>query len=451
MTNREEKVAAAPAKGSLPSGAKLLSDRLMAFSVAGFITIAVVFGGLGGWAATSNIAGAVIGNGTVVVDSNVKKVQHPTGGVVGQILVRDGARVAAGDLLVRLDDNVIRATLETVRGQLDEAAVRKARIVAERDQTPTMVLSPALLARANEPAVKTIISAESALFESRRKARQGQKAQLGKRISQLREEIAGLVAQADAKATEIKLISRELKGLYELRKKQLVPSIRLMSLERDSARLRGEQAQLVAASARARGRIAEIELQIIQLDVDLRTEVTKEYRDVQARENELRERLVAAEDQLRRVEIRSPQAGTVHELAVHTVGGVVGRGDTLMLIVPRQDALVVEAMISPNDIDSIRQGQAAFVRFPAFNQRTTPEIQGRVLRVAADLSKDARTGASYFMTRIALPAAELAKLGGLALKPGMPAEVQIKTTDRTPISYLMKPLMDQIRRAFREK
>lgn len=427
------------------------SDGLMAFSIAGLIAIAAVFGGLGGWAATSLIAGAVLGQGTVVVDSNVKKVQHPSGGVVGEIRVRDGSRVAAGDLLVRLDDTVIRATLDTVRGQLDEMAVRKSRVIAERDKSATLELPEALRARLSEPNVKSLVAGERALFESRRKAREGQKAQLRERIAQLHQEIGGLVAQAGAKATEIKLIKNELKGLYQLRNKQLVPSIRLMSLERDSARLTGEQAQLVAASARAKGRIAEIELQIIQLDVDLRSEVTKEFRDIQARENELREKLVAAQDQLKRVEIRSPQAGTVHELSVHTVGGVVGRGETLMLIVPREDALVVEAKVSPNDIDSIRQGQSAFIRFTAFNQRTTPEIEGKVLRVAADLSKDAQTGAQYFLTRIALPAPELAKLGGQTLKPGMPAEVQIRTDDRTAMSYLMKPLMDQIEKAFREK
>jgi HlyD family secretion protein len=407
--------------------------------------------GVGGWATTTELSGAVIAPGSVVVDSNVKKVQHLTGGIVGELLVRDGQRVRAGEVVLRLDETITRVNLAIVAKGLDEMTARQARLAAERDQAEQVAFPAPLLARANEPDVAAAIQSERKLFELRRSARAGQRSQLRERIAQLDEEVRGFTALQEAKAEEIELIQRELEGVRELWRKNLVQITRLMSLERDAARLKGERAQSIAATAQSRGKIGEIELQIIQIDQDLSSEVARELRDVDAKIGEFTERKVAAEDQLKRVEVRAPQDGVVHQLAVHTVGGVVGASDPIMLIVPEADALSVEAKVSPHDIDQLRLGQSAGLRFSAFNQRTTPEISGTISRVSADVSTDQRSGQSFYTVRIALPAEETARLGNVKLVPGMPVEAFVKTYDRTVLSYFIKPLEDQVMRAFRER
>jgi len=429
----------------------MVRDDIRTQLIIGFGVVFLLVFGLGGWAATANLAGAVLAAGTVVVDSNVKKVQHPTGGVVGEIWVRDGDKVEAGDLVMRLDETVTRANLGVFVSQLNELAVRQARLKAERDGATSVEVPRALADRAGEHEISEIIAGERTLFESRRNARNGQKAQLKERIAQLREEINGLEAQGKAKAKEFDLIGRELHEVEKLWAKNLMPLSKLIALQRDAARIEGERAQLVAATAQAKGKITETELQIIQIDQEMRTEVMKDLREIQGKEAELIERRVAAEDQLKRTDIRAPQSGVVHQLAVHTVGGVINQSEPIMLIVPVGDALVIEAKISPQDIDHVRVGQQAFVRFTAFSQRTTPEFKGEVTRVAADLTKEAQTNQAYFVARITLPDAELKRLGQLKLIPGMPADAYIKTTDRTAISYLMKPLTDQIAKAFIER
>ena len=432
-------------------GSKRVSDSVRTHMALGVAALLLLGGGLGGWAATSELAGAVIAQGTVVVDSNVKKVQHPSGGIVGEILVRDGDKVAAGELLLRLDDTITRANLQIITGQLDELEIRKARLVAERDGKPAPEIPAAIVERMAEPEVRENVLGEQGLFESRHIARAGQKAQLGERIVQLQKEMEGLDAQQQAKVQEIDLLHKELVGLFELEKKSLVPSIKMTNMQRESARLKGAWAQLIASVAQARGKIAEIELQVIQLDQDLTTEVMKELREIRVKRAELNERRVMAEDQLRRIHVRSPQTGIVHQLSVHTVGGIITQGEQVMLIVPEDDALVIEAKLAPQDIDQVRLGQTAFVRFPAFNQRTTPEFLGAVERIAADLTKEPQLNQAYFVMRITLPAAELKRMGSLKLVPGMPAEVHIRTAERTALSYLMKPLTDQIARAFTEQ
>ena len=287
----------------------------------GLIVLLLAFG-VGGWAATTQIAGALIAQGSIVVDSNVKKVQHPTGGVVGKLNVQDGDRVKAGDILVQLDDTVTRANLAIVTKGLDELAARKARLEAERDGADSITFPRLLLAHATEPSVGTALANESKLFELRRSARLGQKAQLKQRITQLRDEIQGLTAQQDAKAREIALIGKELEGVRELWKNNLVQITRLTALERDGARLEGERGQLVASVAQAKGKITETELQVIQIDQDLSSEVAKDMREVDAKFGEFVERKVAAEDQLKRIDIRAPQDGIVLESKIHTVGGV---------------------------------------------------------------------------------------------------------------------------------
>ena len=285
----------------------------------------------------------------------------------------------------------------------------------------------------------------------RRNARIGQKEQLRQRVEQLNEEVRGLKAQKDSKEKEIKLVLREKDGVYDLWKQKLVPLTKLTELERTEARLEGESGQLTAQTAQAAGKISETELQILQIDRDLSSEVAKETREIDGKIGEFIERKVTAEDQLKRVDIRAPQDGTVFQSNVHTIGGVITAGDTIMLIVPDADSLTVEAKVNPQDIDQVQIGQSALLRLSAFNQRTTPEILGKVTRVSADTTTDQRTGQSYYTIRISMPADEVAKLGDVKIVPGMPVEAFVQTGERTMISYLVKPLKDQLMRMFREK
>lgn len=422
----------------------------------GVTIIVLLVGGIGGWAATAQLAGAVIAPGVIVVESNVKNVQHPTGGVVGEILVKEGDSVEEGQVVMRLDDTVARATFGVVYSQLNENMAREARLLAERDGVEEIDFPAALKSRMTEKSVISAITGEQKLFEARRLARAGQKSQLRERVAQSKEEIRGLSAQQDAKEREIGFIGEELKGVTDLYGKNLVSISRLMSLQRDKSRLEGERGQYIAEIARARGKISETELQILQLDQDFRSEVLKDLRETQGRIAELKERVTAAEDQFKRADIRAPQSGIVLQLTAHTVGGVVGNGETVMRIVPRGDSLVVEAKVSPPDIDQVRVGAHATVRIVAGDQRTTPEINGVLTRVSADLTRDQtsagqQSGQPYYLVRVSLPDDMLHRPGDLRLMPGMPAEAFIQTSARTPLEYLLKPLNDQIARTFRER
>jgi HlyD family secretion protein len=418
---------------------------------AGLIVLVLTLG-VGGWAATTNLAGALIAEGSIVVDSNVKKVQHPTGGIVGKLFVRDGDHVNANDILVQLDETVMRANLSIVTKSLDELTARKARLEGERDGADDVSFPPELLAHAAANVdAREAIASERKLFALRRTARLGKKAQLQQRIEQLQQEITGIAAQESAKSQEVELINRELAGVRDLYAKTLVPLARLTQLEREAAKITGERGQLTAAAAQAKGKISETQLQIIQIDQDLSSEVAKELRDIDGKIGEAVERKVTAEDQLRRTDIRAPQAGTVFQSTVHTVGGVITAGEPIMLIVPDADKLQVEAKVRPQDIDQVQIGQSAFLRFSAFNSRTTPEIKGDVTRVSADTTTDQRTGQSYYTIRVSLPPDAAKQLGDVKLLPGMPVETFVQTGERTVISYLMKPLSDQVARAFREK
>jgi HlyD family secretion protein len=419
--------------------------------VVGSVVVAILAVGLGGWASTAEIAGALIAPGFVVVDSNVKKVQHPTGGVVGEVRVRDGDRVKAGDTLVRLDETVTRANLAIVQKGLIELYARKARLAAERDGADTVGTPKELADKTADADVQEALASERKLFELRRTARLGQKQQLRQRIAQLQEEIRGLEAQQAAKTKETELIEQELGGMRELWKKNLIPIDKLTALERETARLQGERGQLIASAAQAKGKIAETELQVLQVDQDLSSDVAKELRETDGKIGEYVERKVAAEDQLKRTDIRAPQDGVVFQSTANTVGGVVAAGDPIMLIVPETDTLLVEAKVDPKDIDKVQFGQPVLLRFSAFDIRTTPEINGTVARVAADTSADQRTGQTYYVVRIAMTPEEIAQLGNVRLTPGMPVEAFIQTGQRTMLSYLIKPLHDQLMRAFRER
>ncbi|GJD29628.1 Type I secretion system membrane fusion protein PrsE [Methylobacterium adhaesivum] len=442
---------------SLPAAAGAFGRSTAHRSIHGHLALglglaAALVVGVGGWATVTQISGAVIAPGQLVVESDVKKVQHPTGGVVGELRVREGARVKAGDVLIRLDATQTKANLDIVLKALDELSARRARDEAERDGLSEIRFPAELLARrATDPAVAHLVEGETRLFAARVAGRAGQKAQLRERILQLREEIKGLTEQAGAKRHEISLITDELKGVRELYGKNLVSLARVNALERDAARLDGERGQLVASTAAARGKITETELQILQIDGDMRSEVGKELADIRGRWSEAVEKRVAAEDQLKRVDMRSPQDGIVHQMSVHTIGGLVTPAEPAMLIVPEADQLAVEVKIQPQDIDNVRLDQSANLRFAAFNQRTTPEIDGVVARVSADVTLDAKTGGSYYTARIHLPPDQLARLGSLRLVPGMPVEAYLQLGDRSVLSYLTKPLTDQVAKAWRER
>ncbi|MCC6778662.1 MAG: HlyD family type I secretion periplasmic adaptor subunit [Hyphomicrobiales bacterium] len=419
--------------------------------LAGVALVTVLAGAVGGWAATTELSGALIASGSVVVDTNVKKVQHPSGGVIGELRVREGDLVRAGDVVARIDQTVTRANLAIVSKGLDELSARKARLASERDGAESVLFPGSLEARTNDPDVTQIMAGEQKLFDLRRTARAGVKAQLRQQSAQLVEEASGLSAQQKAKVREIALINNELEGVRELFKKNLVQINRLTQLEREATRLDGEQAQLLASIAQVRGKMAEIELKIVQIDQDLSSEVSKEMREIDGKIGEFIERKIAADDQLQRVDIRSPQDGTVFQLAVHTVGGVIAPGEAIMLIVPNADNLAVEAKVNPQDIEQVRLGQKSRLRFPAFNTATTPEIDSEVTRISADTSVDQRSGLSYYLIRVSVPAHQLARLGQSRLVPGMPVECFIQTGERTVMSYLLKPLRDQLARTFRER
>ena len=412
--------------------------------------IVFLLGGIAVWAATTQISGAVIASGSVVVDSSAKKVQHPTGGIVTELHAHDGDRVKAGDLLVRLDQTMTRANLSIVTKDLDQLVAQKARLQAEREGLDSVEVPPELASRMNDPQVASIMEGERKLFSLRRAARVGQKDQLSKRVDQLKEELAGYESQVKAKGLEMDLIEKQLVGARELYAKQLMPITRFTELQRDAARLEGEHGVLIATMAQIKGKISETELQIMQVDRDLNSDIGKEMREADTKIGELIERKVAAEDQLKRIEVRAPGSGIVDQSTVHTVGGVIAPGETIMLIVPDQDKLKVEAKVAPQDIDQMQIGQAVTMRFSGLDQRTTPVIDGALTQISPDITIDPKTEQRYYTVRVSLDPKEIARLGSVKIVPGMPVEVFMQTGNRSALSYLLKPLDDQLNRAFKE-
>lgn len=416
----------------------------------GFAASVLLFGVVGTWAALTNIAGAIVGSGHFVVNTYVKKIQHPKGGIVDEILVSEGQVVSAGETLMRLDPTQVQASLAIVSKRLDELNARRLRLEAERDDrdgfAPEEATAPFALTNDVDE-----VNAEKRIFTFRKESRESKKARLRERIIQFNHEIDGLKAQEVAYSDGLSVLHSEITSLEGLRNKGAVSVQRLNSLKTQAATYGGERGEKVAFQAQVAGKITEAELEILAIDQDFRTEVGTELREVQAQIGEYVERKIAAEDDLKRINIISPLSGTVHELTAHTVGGVITPAETIMQIVPVGDELAIDVRIQPKDIDQVRIGQLAFLRLTAFNQRTTPQMEGEVSRVAADLTLDERTGMSYYAVRIFLRRDETEKLGSLVLVPGMPAEVLIQTGDRTVLSYLMKPLRDQLERAFREE
>ena len=416
----------------------------------GLVVLAFLVLGVGGLSATVTMAGAVVASGSIVVSSNVKKIQHPTGGVVAEIRVKDGSHVKAGDVLVSLDPTVTGANVNIVSDAVDQLTAKQTRLEAERDSRDSVHFPAELLAHRNRPVAADAMRDELRLFQLHLTERTGQKSQLAQRKVQLEQQIQGFDQEAAAKKSQMQLIEQELVGVRELYKQNLVPLSRLNALERDAVQLKGDVAQLRAAAAEARGKIAEVQLQAIQVDESARSEAGNQLGQVESQLSELLQKRVTAQQEFSRVQIRAPQSGYVDRLAAHTIGGVIGPGEAIMYIVPDKDPLRVEVKIRPSDVDHVRVGEKANLRMSAFNVRTTPELNGTVSRVSAEAETDEKTGASFYIAAIEIPPAEIAKLKRLKLIPGMPVEAFIQTEQRTLLSYVTKPLTDQLRRAFRD-
>ncbi|WP_306223459.1 HlyD family type I secretion periplasmic adaptor subunit [Bosea beijingensis] len=417
----------------------------------GATSVLAFFGIVGTWACTTGISGAVIASGQFVVEGNTKKIQHPTGGVVAALLVKEGDHVQENQIVIRLDGTLARVGLHVVTRQLDELFARRQRLIAEADEQSTVSHAPEFADRTKEAGIASLFTAEQKLFTARRTARDGQRAQLEQRIIQFENEIEGLQAQLTSRDEQIVLVAQELVAARELYTKNLVSLARKIALEREAVNIAGQKGQIIAALAQSRGKIAEIRLQIFQIEDSFREEVLKDLRETQAKIAELTERRIAAEDQLKRVDIRASTAGVVHQLAVHTVGGVISPAEPAMLIVPDNEPLQIEARVTPADIDQVRPGGAAQIKLHAFNQRITPELTGTVSHVSADTSRDQINGPSFYIVRIVVPPSQLDKFGGQRLSPGMTADVFITTENRTPLEFIAKPLKEQFNKAFRER
>ncbi len=421
--------------------------RHMVFAL---VAIAVVAGGLTGAASLVEISGAVIAPGSIVVETSTKRVQHRDGGIVKDIFVREGDTVEAGELLVRLDDTIARANLTIVTTRLQELLAQEARLVAERDGQSEFTKPSLLKDELAGPKAEAVLDGQKSLMEARRQSRQGREAQLTEQIKQFEQQIDGLSAQRSAKGEEIRLVGEELEDLSTLIEKGLIQQSRITALKRDKARLQGEYGGLASQIAQASQSIAERKIQILQIAEEMRAEVVEQLPVVRGEIAQMLEQRVTTLEQLRRLEIRAPRAGFVHQLSVHTVGGVVAPGEDLMLIVPQEDLLIVEAQVAPTDIDQLAPDQVAVVRFPGLDQRSTPELHATVLTVSADLMQDPNNGVTYYRARLTLPDSEIARLGDKRLVPGMPVEAFVQTGSRTILSYLLKPLADNIAHVFRE-
>lgn len=422
-----------------------IGPRVLAGATLAFLLVA----GAGGWAATAQLAGAVIAEGQVAVDQRLKAIQHRDGGIVSEINVREGDFVREGQVLLRLDDAQTRAELSIVEAQLLELAARKARLLAERDGLPQIGFPEAL--DASRPEVQALLDGETRLFAGNRLNRESQKEQLRLGIDQLGEETRGLEAQRASKSSEIALIEEQHARLELLARQQLVERTPVYALERDMARLKGERGEVDAAMARARARMSEIRLQILAIDENARTEAQRELTAAGTRISELEDRRMAISDRLARTGIRAPISGFVNELNVHTVGGVITPAEVLVTIVPEDAKLKVEIRIDPASIDQVAVDRPARLRLTALNQRTTPELAGVVSHVSPATTRDPATGRFYYRGDVEVPPAELSRMGGSRLIPGMPVEVYVTTAERTALSYLLKPVTDQFSKAFRER
>jgi len=414
------------------------------------VTLGGLVVGAGGWAATMNISAAVIGSGVIGVEGNTKKIQHGQGGVVREIRVSNGTLVRAGDVLLRLDGVEASTTLAATIKEIDQLDARRLRLIAERDGVEELIDPIQQIARLEDRQFIEGLKSETSLFKARREQIDSKTAQLKEQIAQIEQQRDGTRQRLISNAEEASWSEQQAQKIENLAKEGLVQFSRLADSKRMVAQLSGERSQLLSDEATAGKRITEIELQIAQLDKDRRAEVLTDLLDTNGKLAKLAEQRLALEDQIEHLDIRAPVDGIVHQLATHTIGGLLSPGETAMNIVPTRDMLTVDMRIKPNDVDQVSIGQAARLRFSAFNQRTTSEIEGQVESLSPDVSVNEQTGETWYSARIAISPQERAKLGELALIPGMPVEAYIKAEPRTALAYLIKPISDQMERAMRE-
>lgn len=416
----------------------------------GFAALIMLVGVIGVWSVKARIAGAVIASGMIQVENNRQVVQHPQGGVVGEILAKDGDTVAAGAVVLRLDDALLQSELSIIEGQLAEIGARKARLEAERDGLDAMVVPEALSVLAQAmPEVHNMIDGQRRLFEARNESLRREADQISEQIAQAHNQIDGTNAQLSALQTQETLILQELTDARSLLEKGLAQASRVSSLQREEARLSGEIGSLTATIAQLRGQIAAFDIQRLKLDTVRREEANTTLSDLQYSEIELVERRLSAVETLSRMEIRSPVSGVIYGSQVFALQAVISPAAPIMYVIPQDQPLVVSARVESINIDQIYVGQEASLRFVAFEQRTTPEVFGQVSQISADVFTDEATGQSYYQVELLPNEEEILKLGGQKLLPGMPVEAFIRTAERSPLSYLVKPLTDYFNRAFR--
>ncbi|MCP1169121.1 HlyD family type I secretion periplasmic adaptor subunit [Limimaricola litoreus] len=418
--------------------------------IAGFLGLAVLLGGFGTWAAVSQISGAVVASGRIEVDRNRQVVQHPDGGVVSEILVDEGDTVEADQLLIRLDPEQLRSELAVVEGQLLEVLSRRARLEAERDDSDSLTFD-ALLLETENPIASELMEGQRRLQAARLESEDRQREQLTRQREQISDQILGIESQEEAIANQLQLIEGELANQQSLLDRGLAQATRVLTLQREQANLLGRQGELKASKAQAGGRIAEIEIEILKLASTRRQEAITQLRDLQFNEIELSNRRRALLTQLDRLDIRAPVGGIVYGLTVFTPRSVIRSAEPVLYIVPQDRPLVIATQVQPTDIDQLHLGQEVVLRLPAFDQRRTPELTGEVVQISADAFQDEQQPISYYRTEIRLSEGEIDKLPeDMTLIPGMPVEAYIRTSDRTPLAYLVKPLADYFARAFRE-
>jgi len=417
----------------------------------GFLALFLLVGGVGYWSVRVEIAGAVISSGMIRVESNRQVVQHPTGGVVGKINVKEGDVIEAGDVLVRLDDVNLRSELSILESQLFEIMARKGRLVAERDGADRPVFEPAFEPLdLPESEQKKLIDGQLRLFQARRDSLEKEAEQLAERTVQIGSQVSGTEAQLEAYKIQVGLVRQELKDQQALLEKGLTRAAQITTLQRKEASLLGDIGNLQASIAQFAGMITEIEVQILKLQVTRREEAITTLRDLQFREIELVERRLSTLATMSRLDIKAPVSGVVYGNQVFALQSVIQPADPIMYIIPQNSSLVINARIEAIHIDQISVGQEAALRFSAFDQRTTPEVIGHVTKVSPDVFQDENTGVGYYQVELLPDDGEIAKLGDIRLLPGMPVEAYIRTEPRTPLQYLVKPLTDYFNKAFRE-
>ncbi|CUH78416.1 HlyD family type I secretion periplasmic adaptor subunit [Tropicibacter naphthalenivorans] len=419
---------------------------------AGIVALGLLVGGFGTWAVTTNISGAIVAGGQIEVDQNRQIVQHPDGGVVAEILIDENDTVEAGDVLIRLDPTMLLSELAIVEGQYFEMLARRARLSAERDEAETMEFSPILLERAETDAeVAELVSGQRNLFLARSESVTREIEQLDKRREQIADQVTGIEAQQAALNRQLELIRQELTAKEGLLGQGLVRVAEVLALQREEARLSGQVGELTAGKAQAEGRITEIDIQILSLRTRRREEAITTLRDLQYRERELAERRRALQEQLTRMEIKAPVSGVIYGLTVFTPRSVIRPADPVLYLVPQDRPLVIAAQVEPIHIDKLFVNQEVSLRFSSLDQRETPELFGQVVQISADAFQDEASRLRYYRAEIILNEGEIARLPeGAALIPGMPVEAFIRTEDRTPLAYLVKPFTDYFAKAFRE-